>query len=689
MFFLKKMQSGPEDEVVPPVRKPGRKDSRSLDTSSPNSLPTNSSLKNLTSLNLNTIHNSSSNNVLNNNGSPVIGSGSSSASLTQRLQLKNSSKGSHLFIIQGEVTKICCDASLIHVADNLANIEQLLFPDYARDKVKLSKEEKRIFKKATLLREAGKWPSDSQVFKLGQVDEEIHASWPAKKPSPWFFKIEEKNFLNSYTDGLRLFLQEIGKEFDTARKARFKISIQSQQTGTPVNEQDFIPKFNRVRNLVAIPIVIGENSGSVARIVKHIMHTIYTLDCDFDIALVSPNQAVCSATQAARRQLAESCEGFDPFMNLTHELKSQAEALGKLAFQRNLVLFIGAGCSMGAGLPSWAHLLTGLAADASITGEDEQVTRMFQSMNFLDQAKLIEKKMGSKWLHDKITKRVEGNSYSISHAILSSLPISEVVTTNYDTLFEQACESWNCEISVIPYDSSHKDKWILKMHGCVTHPEDIVLTREDYIQYSERRAALSGIVQTLLMTKHMLFVGFSLNDDNFFKIASTVKKALPPPNLSSSSENTKSKFSLMYKSRREDLEQMKTYQADISSCNGTVLNLRNDEMLNELWKGDFNMVSMCAQDFAEGARRLEIFLDYIAANSVTCTKYSMDQKFASALTPEERLFRDCLENFVTQIPTQAKNSAAYLRFHDILNNEFGLSQGSEGEDLLSIITNVE
>ena len=64
------------------------------------------------------------------------------------------------------------------------------------------------------------------------------------------------------------------------------------------------------------------------------------------------------------------------------------------------------------------------------------------------------------------------------------------------------------------------------MHGCLNHPEDIVLTREDYIQYNDRRQALAGIVQSFMITKHMLFVGFSLSDDNFFSIASTVKKAL-------------------------------------------------------------------------------------------------------------------------------------------------------------------
>jgi hypothetical protein len=41
---------------------------------------------------------------------------------------------------------------------------------------------------------------------------------------------------------------------------------------------------------------------------------------------------------------------------------------------------------------------------------------------------------------------------------------------------------------------------------------------------SERRQALAGIVQACMITQHMLFIGFSLNDTNFVNIASTVKK---------------------------------------------------------------------------------------------------------------------------------------------------------------------
>ena len=40
------------------------------------------------------------------------------------------------------------------------------------------------------------------------------------------------------------------------------------------------------------------------------------------------------------------------------------------------------------------------------------------------------------------------------------------------------------------------------------------------------REALSGLVQALLITKHMLFVGFSLRDTSFNQVATTVRRAL-------------------------------------------------------------------------------------------------------------------------------------------------------------------
>src|SRR6185295_7831313 len=153
--------------------------------------------------------------------------------------------------------------------------------------------------------------------------------------------------------------------------------------------------------------------------------------------------------------------------------------------------------------------------------------------------------------------------------------------------FEQACEATKRPVAVLPYESARtKPRWLLKMHGCISRPDDIVLTRDDYFRYGERRAALAGIVQALLVTRHILFVGFSLNDDNFHRLVHDVRQALGNRSVG---------------------------DAEIPEF-GTALLLGRRMFLNELWEGDVRTLPMLdeAEDFssrAEAARVLEMFLD--------------------------------------------------------------------------------
>ena len=45
-------------------------------------------------------------------------------------------------------------------------------------------------------------------------------------------------------------------------------------------------------------------------------------------------------------------------------------------------------------------------------------------------------------------------------------------------------------------------------------------------RYANNRAALGGILQALLLTKHMAFIGFSVSDDNFHRLFDSVRRHL-------------------------------------------------------------------------------------------------------------------------------------------------------------------
>jgi hypothetical protein len=245
-------------------------------------------------------------------------------------------------------------------------------------------------------------------------------------------------------------------------------------------------------------------------------------------------------------------------------------------------------------------------------------------MGLPDRGRVLAQRLGgSRELTALIARWFHRDLPSLTHQILATLPIGEAATMNYDRLFEIAAEGVGRPVAVLPYEpaASRGGRWLLKLHGTVTEDgraRDIVLTRDDYLSYEERRAALAGIVQALLITRRMLFVGFSLRDDNFHRIVHEVRTAVGDVDL------------------RPDPEPF-----------GTALTLERAPLSEELWSGDLEVISLAAEDeepLTTTARRLEVFLDLVLADATRSEAHLLDESFQGVLVEEEhalsRLLRD-------------------------------------------------
>ena len=363
----------------------------------------------------------------------------------------------------------------------------------------------------------------------------------------------------------------------------------------------------RPRRLLAVPLIgtgLSAWQPNRAALLLGLLHALTEESerAEVDIALVAHSESDFSAVQATRRRLLAQ-RGTHPDLQGT---ASEAERLAELARLGRLVLFTGAGVGRPAGLPDWRGLLTQLATWA---GLDERLAARLNQMDLLDQVAIIVGRRSAAELAHKVAELLDVPHHSLAHGLLANLPVRENVTLNYDQLFELAADAADRPVAVLPYQPA-QDRWLLKLHGC-TSPErrgDIVLTREDYLSLGQHRATLTGLVQALLVTRHMLFVGFGLADDHLHAVVHDVRRALGP-------------------TRTGKL--------------GTALLLEHDELQVELWQQDLNYVAM-GGSAEEAARRLELFLDHLLLLSTTSDAHLFDLFYDGLLTDDERRLRDVL-----------------------------------------------
>jgi tetratricopeptide (TPR) repeat protein len=187
------------------------------------------------------------------------------------------------------------------------------------------------------------------------------------------------------------------------------------------------------------------------------------------------------------------------------------------ALERNeLVLFIGAGISIGAGLPGWLALIRPLA---QAVGFDLPEDKFITTEHLLSAAQYYENKQGRQNLIQYLRDQLDTTDKEPTpvHQCLASLSINTVFTTNYDDLIEVALRNAGKRRSVIftkqelPYWKEDQVQ-VIKLCGDLTASDSIAITKSDFNTYFAERPRLIERLRTTLETKTALFLGYSLQD---------------------------------------------------------------------------------------------------------------------------------------------------------------------------------
>lgn len=118
------------------------------------------------------------------------------------------------------------------------------------------------------------------------------------------------------------------------------------------------------------------------------------------------------------------------------------------------------------------------------------------------------------------------------HRSFAQLPFDTVVTTNIDTLLEDAyqVERRPCVPligeSQLSIQRRREATHLLKFHGDLNHPDHLVVTEDDYDGFLQRRPLLATYLSSWILAREPVLIGYSLDDADLREILTLLRERL-------------------------------------------------------------------------------------------------------------------------------------------------------------------
>jgi hypothetical protein len=232
--------------------------------------------------------------------------------------------------------------------------------------------------------------------------------------------------------------------------------------------------------------------------------------------------------------------------------------------QGRCALFVGAGLSAAAGYPLWPalidalikrtvtelgtierprmpkrhggvlmvlHWITSQLSDyeserEQIASTAKQLRRLAKAQRLLDVADQCRALLGpgrfASLLREILPQAAKPTE---AHRTIVETPYACVLTTNFDTLIEDAYAAWGRHgrpktptgIELADHGTLLLDRtfFVLKAHGTLEDSASLVFTSDDYRRISFATPAFQAMLSAIFLSYAVLFVGYSLGDPNF------------------------------------------------------------------------------------------------------------------------------------------------------------------------------
>jgi len=204
------------------------------------------------------------------------------------------------------------------------------------------------------------------------------------------------------------------------------------------------------------------------------------------------------------------------------------EALAKMASERRVIPFVGAGFSFCLGLPGWSDLLEEVAEHLRISDTEPRLSykELEESANGdpLRIAEYLYLRAGSAVgpLRLPITTALQPDGpvvQSAAHVELVNLGAPRVYTTNFDALIETTYRDLGEPVEVVALSrdvatGSTDTTQVVKYHGDLGHDPTLVLTESQYYKRLDFESPMDLKFRSDLLGRSVLFIGYSFSDIN-------------------------------------------------------------------------------------------------------------------------------------------------------------------------------
>lgn len=108
--------------------------------------------------------------------------------------------------------------------------------------------------------------------------------------------------------------------------------------------------------------------------------------------------------------------------------------------------------------------------------------------------------------------------------LLKLAVIDGIITTNWDEFLSEILPDFEVFVgqNQLMFSDHASIGDIFKIHGCITKPESIIVTEEDYEQYHKKNQYLAAKLFTIFAEHPVVFLGYSISDKNIIEILSNI-----------------------------------------------------------------------------------------------------------------------------------------------------------------------